>query len=47
MDLSHTSECQDARTNIIQGQARQKQIFDAKVQRNRYFDLHLRGSYRS
>ena len=47
MDLSRTSECQDARTNIVQGQARQKQIFDAKVQRNRYFDLHLRGSYRS
>lgn len=36
LDSCRNSECEVARTNIAQDQARQKQIFDAKVQRNRY-----------
>ena len=36
MDSCRISECEVARENIIQDQARQKRIFDAKVQRNRY-----------
>ena len=36
MDSCRNSECEVSQKNIIQDQARQKRIFDAKVQRNRY-----------
>ena len=45
MDSHRNSDYGNARTNILQDQARQKQIFDAKIHRKRFVFLLYKLKY--